>query len=111
MDGADEHLGHPWEFTESLACARNDPFLQLGSRLVSESEGDDVPRLERIGFLWGEQVDDTPSNNFGLSGTRAGDQLKVAAIVLNRSALGFGEVHFTSSITESKRLARGYPSS
>jgi len=75
MDGSDEHLSHPWDFPESLARARNDTLLQLASRLVSESEGNDVPGLERNGFPWCKQVDDAPSNNFGLARTCAGDQL------------------------------------
>lgn len=78
--------------------ARDDPLLQLRGRLVGEGEGNDVTRPKRVGFPRREQVDDPSSNDFRLAGTRAGDQLKIAAVVLDRALLRFGKSSISTEL-------------
>lgn len=92
VNRSDEHFCHTGQLAQRLPRASDDAFLQLGCGLIGESERHDIARGKRIGATR-EQVNDTASHHLGLARARAGDELKIAPGVLDRSCLRGCQVH------------------
>ena len=78
VNRSDKHLGHAGNFTERLTSARENSLFQFGSRLLSECKCNDVRGNEGIGAAGSQQMHDASRDDFGLAGSRAGNQLKIA---------------------------------
>ena len=85
----------PLLFPSSSRQRVNDVLLQFRSGLICEGEGNDILGLE-AGL---QQIRDAARDDFGLSRAGAGDELQVRMSVLNRSDLGFGELHRLPSLS------------
>jgi len=94
MDGADEHLREALHVAEGVVDARGDALLELARGLVGEGKSDDTAGrnggLARDGR---EEGGDASSDDFGLAGASAGDELEVPVAVGDGRTLRGGEVH------------------
>jgi hypothetical protein len=99
VDGTDVHFSEAGYFAECIAATDVDPVLELGCRLVRESEGDDIRRYTAAPALLyrGQQGHNPSRNNLGFAGAGARDNLKVALDVVDCSLLGVSKLHMPSS--------------
>jgi hypothetical protein len=96
VDGTDVHFSEAGYFAECIAATDVDPVLELGCRLVRESEGDDIRRYTAAPALLyrGQQGHNPSRNNLGFAGAGARDNLKVALDVVDCSLLGVSKTSY-----------------
>ena len=61
-------------------------------RFLGEGERDDVARLQGTGPFRGQQMHHAACDDLRLAGSGAGDELEVAAVMLDGSTLCLGEI-------------------